>query len=337
LNFFNRLFSPRKNGQVLYAESLEHLLNGDTDEALRKLRELVKIDTNHINAYIQLGDILREKKNPDQATKIHQSLTFRRGLSTNQKVEIYTSLAKDYYALGEFSRAEENANRVFQLDKKNRWASEFLIKLCEGQERWARASDYLKKFEKVSGKSEKRRHAFYRMMVGQKKEKEKRYDEARTDYLKVTKLDSTFADPYLYLGNLDEKGGNLEKAVENWKKFAELSPGSGKQVFERLEKALFELGRFGQIEEFYRKLMAKDSKNMDVISGLVNVFQAKGEYDKALSLIDQVLSKNNKSVRARLARLRLSLRKIDQDQLSAEVDEILHLIKGSQGAPLRTS
>lgn len=337
MNFFSRLFPRKKNGQFLYSEALENLLNSEIEEALKKLRELVKIDTNHINAYIRLGDILRDKRNPDQATKIHQSLTFRRGLSSHQKVEIYSSLAKDYHVFGDFSRAEENANRVFQLDRKNRWVSEFLIQICEEQEKWVKASEYLKKYERVTGKSEKRRFAFFRMMIGRSKEKEKKYEEALSHYSKATKLDTTFADPYLYIGNLVEKEGNLEKAIENWMKFAELSPGSGKQVFERLEKALFELGRFGQIEELYRKLMIKDVKNMDVVSGLVNVLQAKGEIDQALNLIDNVIANNQKSVQARLARLKLSLRKIDQDQLSAEIDEILQLIHGGQGAPFRNS
>ena len=338
LNFISRLFPRKINGQVLYTEALECLLTGDMDEALWKLRELVKIDTNHISAYIILGDILRGKKKPDQAVKIHQSLTFRRGLTADKRIEIYTSLAKDYYALGDFSRAEENANRVFQLDKKNRWAAEYLIQICEEQERWADASEYLKKLEKVSEKSATRRHAFYRMMEGRAKEKESLHDDARADYIKATKLDATYADPYLYLGNLDEQGGNLGKAVENWEKFAEVSPGSGRQVFARLEKALFELGRFGQMEDFYRKLMKKDSENMDVISGLVNVLQAKGEFDQALTLIDEVISKNNKSIQARLAHLKLSLRKIDQDQLSSEVDEIVQLIHRSKGnSSLRSS
>lgn len=332
----NRLFRRKKDGQVLYAEALECLLSGDSNGAYRKLRDLVEIDTEHVKAYIKLGDILRQENNPDQAVKIHQSLTFRRGLTGDQRIEIHTSLAKDYFALGNFVRAEENANRVSNLDRKSQWAIEYLIQICEKQERWRDAPEYLKRLEKITGKSESRRRAFYRMMEGRSREKENLYDEARGEYLKAAKIDRGYADPYLYLGNLDEREGNLEAAVENWRKFAELSPSSGKQIFGRLEKALFELGRFGEVEDFYRGVVEKDSGNMDALSGLANVLQAKGELDQALVLIEEVLSRDDKAILPRLARLKLTLRKIDREELSAEVDEIVRLLQGN-AAPIKRS
>ena len=331
------LFPGKKNGRDLYTEALECLLVGETDGAYRKLRELVKTDTNHVGAYVKLGDILRDREKPDQAVKIHLSLTFRRRLTSDQKVEIHTGLARDYYAQGDLSRAEENAVQVLNLDKKSQWAAEFLIQICEQGKRWTDGTEYLKRLERISGRRETRRHANFRMMEGRSKEKENRHADAREDYARAAKLDATYPDPYLYLGNLYEREGDLERAVQNWMRFAELSPGSGRQVFARLEKALFELGRFGQVEKFYRKLLKEDSGNANALTGLVNVLQAKGEFDQALVLIEDVLGKNDASILARLAHLKLSLQKIDQDQLSTKVDEIVQLIRGNTGSPARSS
>ena len=307
-------------------------MRGDSEGAYRKLRELVKIDTNHIGAYIRLGDILREKEKADQAVKIHQSLIFRRGLTTDQKVEIHTSLAKDYYSIEKFSRAEQYANQVLRFDKKNVWAAEYLLRICEDQKRWTDATEYLRKFERVSGKSEKRRRAYYRMMEGQKREEEGKFDDARSDYSQAVKLDETYADPHLYLGNLHEREKDLGSAVKNWMQFAELSPGSGKQVFERIEKALFEMGRFSETETFYRKVIATDPNNIDAIARLVDVLEAKGEIDKALALLEEALVKNDRSILARLSHLKLSLRKQDQDDLSAKVNEIVQMISKNSGS-----
>ncbi|MEE9166625.1 MAG: tetratricopeptide repeat protein [Candidatus Neomarinimicrobiota bacterium] len=301
------------------------------------MRDLVEIDTDHVGAYIRLGDILRARERPDQAAKIHQSLTFRRRLTTAQKVEIFSSLAKDYYSSGNYSRAEENANRVVQLDRKNRWAAEYLIQICEEQERWLDATEYLKRFEKLSGGNGLRRRAFHRMMEGRSREKDSRSDDARAEYRKATKIDAAYADPYLYLGNLDEQEGNLEAAVENWKEFARLSPSSGKQVLNRLEKALFELGRFGEVEDFYRKLLEKNLRDKEVLSALVNVLQAKGEYDEALDVIEDALSRDDSSILARLARLQMMLKKNDQQELSDEVEKIVRLLHGNAATPKRSS
>ncbi|MFQ6676582.1 MAG: tetratricopeptide repeat protein [Fidelibacterota bacterium] len=300
-----------------------------------KLRKLVETDTSHIRAYVKMGDILRQNGKADQAVKIHQSLKFRRNLSTAQKVEIHSSLAKDYFALGRYPRAEENGREVLKLDRKNRWAAEFLVKICERQNRWSQASLYLGKLEKITGEDLSRRHARCRMMEGKRKEDQGRLDEAREEYVRATRLDKTFADPYLYLGNLYQRQNDPEKAVKNWMTFAELSPGSGKQVFGRLEKALYDLGRFGEMEGFYRKLISRDTGNMEAVTGLINVLAAKGELDQASNLLDEIVGKNDTSIPARLVRLKVFLHKINQDRLSKEVDEILKLMHTGSDATVR--
>jgi pentatricopeptide repeat protein len=82
------------------------------------------------------------------------------------------------------------------------------------------------------------------------------------------------------------------------------------------------------MEEFYRGLSEKDSSNMDAFSGLINVLAAKGEFDQAITILDDLTSRNGQSVRIRLARLKLELRKRKEDELSNEVDEIVTLIHG---------
>ena len=70
----------KKNSDLLYTEELNMLVRGQSDNAIRLLRDVVKQDTNHLNAYLQLGDILRDEGNSLNAIKIHQSLTVRPGL-----------------------------------------------------------------------------------------------------------------------------------------------------------------------------------------------------------------------------------------------------------------
>lgn len=330
MNLLGRLFRRKKDSHTLYTEALECLLQGETDDAFWKLRELVREDTENVRAYLKLGDIFRERSQTDQAVKIHQSLTFRRNLSVALKVDIYSSLAKDYAAAGRSDRAEENGNRVLKLDRKNRWALEFLIDICEKQKRWEGASKYLRRFEKATKEQDPRRHAHYQLMQGRGREEDGILKEAKAFYQKAANLDDTFADPHLYLGNLAEREGDKSAAVEDWKRFAEKSAGAGKQVYGRLEKALFELGRFGEMEEFYRDLSEHDSSNMDAFSGLINVLAAKGEFDRAIALVDDIVSRNGQSVRIRLARLKLELRKRREEDLSNQVDEIVSLMHGGR-------
>ena len=75
------------------------------------LQKVVKKDTNHVRAYLQLSNLLR-KENTDQAIKIHQSLTVRPNLRSEQKVEIHKALAKDYIEIGYVKNAIEQAKKI---------------------------------------------------------------------------------------------------------------------------------------------------------------------------------------------------------------------------------
>ena len=60
LQFFT-LFNSKKSPKVesLFSDALNALLNGDKRKAISLLQQVVKKDTNHVRAYLQLGNILR--------------------------------------------------------------------------------------------------------------------------------------------------------------------------------------------------------------------------------------------------------------------------------------
>ncbi|HIC38601.1 MAG TPA: hypothetical protein EYO79_03925, partial [Candidatus Marinimicrobia bacterium] len=75
-------FRPKKprRFESLYTDALNAIVRGNSKTALKLLRDVVKQDTNHIDAYLKMGEILREEGNSQQAIKIHQSLTVRPNL-----------------------------------------------------------------------------------------------------------------------------------------------------------------------------------------------------------------------------------------------------------------
>jgi len=268
LRFLSQIFGKRKDSTTLYIEALEHLVDGKTDLAITKLREVIQLDSSNVNAYVLLADILRKRNIIDQAIKIHRSLTIRQRLTKEQKILIQTSLAKDYLVLGKTRLARESTKKILEYDRHNNWAADFLVRLAEEENDWKKADDLLSSIEKSSGNMDARRHARYRMMIGRSKESEGDLEGAKEDYKQAITFDQTYADSYLYLGNLHEKSGDLEPALEHWRKFAELAPSAAKQVFERFERALFQLGRYGDVEEFYRHIMVKNPNDMDASMSL---------------------------------------------------------------------
>ena len=88
MNVLKKYFSKRRDSAQLYTDALESLLKHDQRDAFLKLRELVKNNTDRIEAYIKLADILRETDKQDRAAKIHKSLLTRPKLSPEIKEEI---------------------------------------------------------------------------------------------------------------------------------------------------------------------------------------------------------------------------------------------------------
>ena len=104
--------------ESIYTHALNAMVRGDRRIALNHLRDVVKQDTNHIDAYLQMGDILREEGNAQAAVKIHQSLTVRPNLSNDINRDIHKSLALDFEQLGQFAKARREAEFVLKQNKK---------------------------------------------------------------------------------------------------------------------------------------------------------------------------------------------------------------------------
>ena len=125
---------PKTKSDDLYTKGLNFLLKGDDKGALELFRQVVKQNSNHINAYLQLGNILR-KENAEQAVKIHQSLTVRFNLPISTQVDIHQALALDYQEMKRLDLAKFEAEQVLRLENNNIWGFEFLLDIAEKTEK----------------------------------------------------------------------------------------------------------------------------------------------------------------------------------------------------------
>ena len=133
----------------LYTEALNAMILGDQKLAVKLLKSVVKKDTNHISAYLQLGNIFRTENN-NQALKIHRSLAIRPNLSDFQRIKIHEALAKDYLNADNFKLAKIEAERVLKYDKKNTWALNLLLKAAKHQNEWDICNGLTKQIQKIN-------------------------------------------------------------------------------------------------------------------------------------------------------------------------------------------
>jgi len=300
------------------------LVRGDSQNAIRLLRDVVKQDTNHLDAYLQLGDILRDEGNSQNAIKIHQSLTVRPGLDDKLQIQIHQSLAKDYLSLNEISLAKKEAEMILNIDKKEFWATEFLLDLAEKSHDWAQAAHLIKTLD--SNNSDITRLARFKVYEGMGKFENDDRKGAEQCFNKAIEIAPNFGLPHLYLGNLFSENRNLVKALEHWEQYALLDLKNGSSIYSKIESALFDLGRFSEVEKFYQRALKNNPRNLDALAKIANVLEEKGERQKALDLVEDALSQHEDSIKLRLMKLKLSIQYSSPPQLSQQIDKMIDIM-----------
>ena len=320
----------KNNSNTLYTEALNMLVRGESNNAIRLLRDVVKQDTNHLDAYLQLGDILREEGNSQNAIKIHQSLTVRPGLDDKLQNQIHQSLAKDYLSINEISLAKKEAEMILNINKNDFWATEFLLDLAEKNHDWGQAAQLIKTLEK-NNKSDITRFVRFKVYEGMEKFEDDDRKGAEQCFNKAISLAPNFGLPHLHLGNLFSENRNLVKALEHWEQFALLDTENGSSVYSKIEAALFDLGRFSEVEKFYHRALKNNPENLDALAKIANVLEEKGERQKALELVDEALRQHEDSIKLRLMKLKLSIQHASPPQLSHQIDSMIDIMTSHKG------
>ena len=321
-------FQPKQLAKTesIYTNALNAMVRGDKRTALKHLRDVVKQDTNHVDAYLQMGDILREEGNAQAAIKIHQSLTVRPNLKNDIKLHIHKSLALDYEQLAQLAKARSEVELLLKLDKRNLWANEFLLALFEKQRDWDKATQVSKTIQKVKELEDSNQIARFLVFKGMDNLEKGKVEEAIRVFESAVKTAPEFEKTYLCLGDLYLDKRELVKAIDNWEKYALLNPENGKMIYSKIESALFDLGRFSEVENFYKRIVDKDPSNLSALTKLANVLEEKGEHNSALILVEDALSKNQTSVHAHLMKLKLSLQFSKPNELSNHIDKIIEIL-----------
>ena len=249
----------QKKTDSLYTDALNAMLRADKHRAISLLRNIVKQDSDHVDAYLQLGSILRDD-DPLRALKIHQMLTVRPNLGKNTQAEIYKALAMDYEAIGDLKKSRKEAEQILSIDKHNQWALIFLLNIGEKIKDWDYAEDKAKILQKVTGNYNDEELMKYLVFKSEDKIKNNEFEAAESLLNSAIKMAPDFGLPYKYLGDIKMINRDLVKAIQHWENYIDLSPKDSHHVFDNMESALFDLGRYSEVENFYRKVLEKGLK-----------------------------------------------------------------------------
>jgi len=297
--FIIRPPKKKKDATVEYTTALNYLITGQKKQALERLRESVRLDTSNIDAYIKIGDILREQGVADRAIKIHRGLTVRRNLTPGQKIDVLKSLIKDYQAIERYDRAIQVGQKLLELTHNEIWAQEFMLKLYEDSNNWDKAFDTLKKIQKARGEKDPFLLALYKVEAGLQCIAEGRERDGRIKFREAIKLDKKCPPAYLYLSDSYIRENRYSDALAELKKFTSQVPQLAHLGFSRIKAILFHEGIFGEVENILESLLRNNPDNEIIRFSLADIYERKGELKRAIDLCHEALERKPDSQQAK--------------------------------------
>lgn len=275
----------RKPHRSAYIDALYALIEGRRDDALRLLTRAVKNGEDDVDAYLQLGNLLREKGIPEKALQIHKSLMVRRDLAYGEEKAIQLALAADLADLGKIDRSIQALESVHQKKKDN----EVILTLHRLYHRVGahdKAYAMLKDLSRIDDSITASERAAYLASVSHTLMHDGRGEEAGR-LLDRARKDDGGSIPALFLSaRLAMQNEDLGAAAKMWERLLHTDIGYFDDVAPLLEKVLYESGKFQHFEKILLDLLQKNPGRAGLLEALASFYEKKGESDKAILLLE---------------------------------------------------
>ena len=239
-----------------YFKGLNFLLNEQPDKAIDAFIEATKVDSETAELHFALGNLFRRRGETDRAIRMHQNLVEREGLKEEQRLQAMTELGHDYLKAGLLDRAED----IFvglRGTSQNELALNFLLEIYQQEKEWRKAIAIVRQLPDHSDHLWQKEIAnFYcelaatEMNNSRRAEAHQLLDEALATHRKSVRAT-------ILLGDLQVAEGNLERAIETWKRVEQQNPVYLALIAAKLMAAYSKLGRGEQGLQLLRGYLAQ--------------------------------------------------------------------------------
>ncbi|HLQ67447.1 MAG TPA: tetratricopeptide repeat protein [Candidatus Limnocylindrales bacterium] len=312
-----------------YQRGVHALLAGHRDEALEAFADTVQEDSENIDAYIHLGNLLRERGEGQRALDLHRKLTARGSRTAAQDRAIREALVLDWIAVGRPEEAVAQALAIRERERKNGFGLPLLLEAYEAGGEWDRAFEVRAELSKAKGERDPLALARYRAAIGEICLRGERLDEAMRHFKAALRLDKDHPVALLRLGDIYYETSHPERAMRLWKGLAAAHPDQAHLVLERLEVSYFERGRFGDMAQLYEEMLQRNPRDARILLALARMHVKRDDLPEATRAAREALECDPRSLEARLLLVDIHRRTGDPGRALTEVDALLRHLSGS--------
>ncbi len=279
-----------------YATALNQLIHDDWDGALASLRRAIQSGHTSPDAYIKLGSLLRRRGDTNAAFRIHQNLTVRQDLTAVERAALSRCLVDDHRALGQRLQALRILQQMAANGRDPGIQREIAEEALASGEH-AVAVKAIREAQKQDPQLDAEALARFVAEVGESCFERGHHGDAKRYFQEALKEDDACPAALLRMGDLAAQDGDHESALYYWQKLAFASP-QGPDLYERLERVYFELGKFGDIERVYAQILEKRPRDLHAMVARARIAAKKGDVDEAERLLRAALDQKPDSRRA---------------------------------------
>ncbi len=198
-----------------YVAGVNFLLSNQQDKAVDLFLDMLKEDSNTVEAHLTLGNLFRSRGEVDRAIRIHQALMESASLTFEQRLLAVQQLGRDYMAAGMYDRAEDMFGQLVGEEDFRLSALQQLLAIHQATSDWLKAIDVAEKLVKL-GKDKQRVEIahFYRELALQAMGSDD-LDKAMGLLKRAASADNQCARVSIMVGRIYMAQGEYAKAVES--------------------------------------------------------------------------------------------------------------------------
>jgi len=290
-----------------YIKGLKYIISNEPDKAIAEFTKAVKINTNTVEIYINLGNLFREKGEIERAIRIHQSILLRPNLKPDIKESALMDLGLDFSAAGFFDRAIATFQQLISLHPKNIQAHRELEKLYEEEKDWQGAFDEASLVQKLTRTDMSPLLTHIVTELGKELNGKGDTAQAKRELKRAIGLHKRCTETFLVLGDIYFAEDKLSQAISTWEEIIHNDLPFCRMVYERLEKAYLKRGDYDHIETIYREVMSRRPEDYATRLILADYYQKKGLSKKAIQELKEGLrfTQGQSSIRQKLGEILL--------------------------------
>uniref|UniRef100_A0A7V3ZVT6 Tetratricopeptide repeat protein n=1 Tax=candidate division WOR-3 bacterium TaxID=2052148 RepID=A0A7V3ZVT6_UNCW3 len=273
---------------TLFTESLISYIANKKEEAIKKMEELVKMNSEFIDGYFYLIDWYQEKGETERAKKIAELLTLRRNLPKDKEAIIFKKLSTFLAKEGRYFRAISLLEEVIKSSVRDKETAVLLFTLYLKTENYSSAKEFLDKYGKNFFDNNELA-TYYAELGNQLLTKDKK--EGKEYLEKSLKYDEKNLYGLLYLGNYYESQNNYERAIDYWLELLKNYPDELYLLKEKLANAFFSLGRYEELVKIYKNF-GERTKKEDYYLEILEFYKKMENIKEAIDILENAKNSN---------------------------------------------